>query len=328
MNKTVSIALAAYNGPEYIASQLQSLLDQSRLPDEIIICDDSADAKTFEALQPFLSLPQIKYQQNSPALGIAKNFEKAISLCCGDYIFLCDQDDVWLPEKVELMAKMLDADPELDGVFCNSDLVDSQLNALNKNLWQLRRFTPAMQKTLARGDALKVFLQRITLSGHNIAFKRRALEYILPFPELKPFYPDSWIALAIAANGKWQALNRSLTFYRVHDCNRSNPSGNALQAAGKARKSAAAKRNYLLAQELLQRSGAIDTDKLKLIQTFSWHHFKRSQYSSKFLLRIVQTLCEACTLRYSKYSNGLRTIIADILFAPAPETKGSVPDKG
>jgi len=315
--KNISIALAAYNGSNYIAEQLQSLLAQELLPSEIVITDDSANDLTYEAVKPFLSSNIVRYIKNPYPLGVVKNFEKAISLCTGEYIFLCDQDDVWLPEKTALLSNMLADDPRLDAVFCNSDQVDHDLHKLDKTLWKMRKFSPAMQKSLAAGEALKVYCKRIPLSSHNIAFKRRALEYLLPFPELEPFYPDTWIALAIALNGKWQALDRSLTLYRVHQSNCSAPAGNALQAARHARRSSAALRNNLLAQELLKRAIGSDPAKEKILKNFALHHRKRSLYSKHLPIRLLQTAAELCSLRYFKYSNGLKTAAADLLIPPA-----------
>jgi hypothetical protein len=142
------------------------------------------------------------------------------------------------------------------------------------------------------------------------------LEYILPLPQLAPFYPDTWIALAIALNGRWQALDQTLTLYRIHDANRSDPAGKAWQAARKARSGSAALRNSLLAEELLQRSIAADPAKRKMVEEFASHHRQRSLYSKNIFIRLVQAVKELLKLHYRKYSNNWRTFIADILFKP------------
>ena len=313
-DKIISIAIAAYNGEKYIAQQIESLLNQTLLPDEIIICDDSDNDLTFNAVQKFSSDSRIKYFKNPSSLGIVENFEKAVKLCRGDYIFLCDQDDVWLPEKVEVMCNMLEADEKLDLVFCNSILTDGNLEKLNKTLWDLRKFTPAMQKKLAAGGALEVFCRRVVCSGHNIAFKRRMLEYVLPFPDLAPFYPDTWLAFSAAFNGKVQALDRILTLYRVHNANNSTPAGAAWQGAAKARRTSAAKRNQLLAEEILKRSKINELSKRKMMEKFADHHQKRSLYSSNIFIRAVQALGQLFALKYTRYSNGFRTFAADVIF--------------
>ncbi|MBO5923351.1 MAG: glycosyltransferase [Lentisphaeria bacterium] len=313
-NAKISIAIAAYNGGKYIAEQLASLLAQTRLPDEIIICDDSADELTFQAVQEFLPCNIIRYTKNLEPLGVARNFEKALSLTSGEYIFLCDQDDVWLPGKVESLAAVLDKNKDIDGVFCNSILVAEKLEPLDKTLWELRNFTPAMQKMLAGGNALEVFCRRVVCSGHNIAVRRRALEYIMPFPELAPFYPDTWIALAVALNSNMQMCNELLTLYRIHNANRSNPAGSLWQSARRSRNNSAAARNSMLAEELLQRSIAADPARRKMVENFALHHRNRSLYSKNIFVRTGQMFIELYTFRYSKYSNGWRTFAADMIF--------------
>lgn len=310
----ISIALATYHGSRYIAEQLQSLLQQTRVPDEIIICDDSSDDSTYEAVKPFLSDQRIGYHKNTSPLGVAGNFEKALSLTHGEIIFLCDQDDVWLPEKVDTLYQTLQNDPEADAVFCNSTLVNETLQPLGKTLWDLRNFTGNMQKQLNSGHALEVFLKRVTCSSHNIAFKRRCLEYILPFPELKPFFPDTFIALSIAANGKWHAVDQALTLYRIHSSNESSPSGSGLSAARRSRADRAALRSALIAGEIIRRRG----DKLPCnivcqLKKYAIFQKQRDSYSCNLLLRTLQVLREACKLNYCRYSSNFRTFFADIL---------------
>lgn len=309
----ISVALAAYNGAEYIAEQIKSLLGQTLPPDEIVVSDDSNDENTFNALPQD---PRIHYLKNSRRSGVTGNFENAISHCRGEYIFLCDQDDVWQADKIEKMAAALQSDPALDGVFCNSALVNEKLEPLNRTLWDLRRFTPNMQKDFSDGNALKVFLKRVTLSSHNIAFRRRMLEKLLPFPELSPFYPDTFIALLIAAAGKWQAMPETLTLYRIHSSNESAPVQGALSSARKARKLRAAYRNAELANIIISRCKDIPPDKLSGLKNFARHHSRRDNYSVNIFLRTLQVLEELLLLRYKRYSDSLRTAIADVLIKP------------
>ena len=313
-NIKISIALAAYNGSRYIAGQLQSLLDQTRIPDEIIICDDSADDLTYEAVKPFLGDQRVKYHKNASPLGVAGNFEKALSLTSGEIIFLCDQDDVWLPEKVDTLACALLNDPAVDGVFCDSSIVDENLLPQNRTLWQLRKFSDPMQKKVNRNRSLSVFLQRVTCSSHNIAFKRRALEYLLPFPELHPFYPDTFIALSIAAHSQWRAVPQQLTLYRLHNSNESVPQSSAFASGVRARSNRAALRNALLAETIIERAQAkLPPEVCCQLQKFALFHQKRDRYSKNFLLRTLQVLIQAIKLNYWRFANNLRTIAADVI---------------
>ena len=103
----VSIAMAAYNGADYLSEQLSSFLLQTRLPDELVVCDDASSDSTVSIIEEFaLRAPfEVRLIKNKQNLGYIRNFEKALSLCQGDLIFLSDQDDVWFPEKVCYIEK-------------------------------------------------------------------------------------------------------------------------------------------------------------------------------------------------------------------------------
>ena len=99
----ISVAMTTYNGEKYICEQIESILNQSMKVDEIIVCDDGSSDSTIELLKKY----PVKVVQNDVNLGYRLNFKKAMELCSGDYIFLCDQDDIWLPNKVEEMMRMM-----------------------------------------------------------------------------------------------------------------------------------------------------------------------------------------------------------------------------
>lgn len=99
----ISVAMTTYNGEKYICEQIESILNQSLKVDEIIVCDDGSSDSTIELLKRY----PVKVIQNDVNLGYRLNFRKAMELCSGDYIFLCDQDDIWLPNKVEEMMHIM-----------------------------------------------------------------------------------------------------------------------------------------------------------------------------------------------------------------------------
>jgi glycosyltransferase involved in cell wall biosynthesis len=109
----ISIAMATYNGERYLEEQLRSLTEQLRLPDEVVICDDGSTDRTQELLAQFAkSAPfPMSLVINDHRLGWRENFLKAASICTSDYIAFCDQDDIWLPEKLLVIARFLEGDP-------------------------------------------------------------------------------------------------------------------------------------------------------------------------------------------------------------------------
>ena len=118
--------MCTYNGAGFLQQQLDSLVNQTRKPDEIIICDDCSKDQSVAIAQYFAKQHPditIRVVQNPQNLGYVKNFEKAISLCTQDIIFLCDQDDLWQPEKIENMVAVFDAEPAVGLVlhdFCSA----------------------------------------------------------------------------------------------------------------------------------------------------------------------------------------------------------------
>src|SRR5687767_8613501 len=103
---SVSVALCSYNGAAYIAEQLRSIAEQTLLPEELVICDDGSSDSTVAIIRAFASEAPFKVLlfQNEQKLGVARNFQKALSLCTGDIIAMSDQDDVWMPIKLEKLC--------------------------------------------------------------------------------------------------------------------------------------------------------------------------------------------------------------------------------
>jgi glycosyltransferase involved in cell wall biosynthesis len=98
----ISIAMATYNGEKYLEPQLQSLSKQTRLPAELVVCDDASGDATVDIITRFSKTAPfpVKLVVNDERLGWRGNFLKATSLCRSEYIAFCDQDDIWLPEKL------------------------------------------------------------------------------------------------------------------------------------------------------------------------------------------------------------------------------------
>lgn len=132
---TCSIAMCTYNGEKYIKEQLESIINQSTQPDEIIICDDGSTDRTIDIVKAVLKSWNGRWRvfENEHNLGYKKNFQKAISLCGSDIIFLSDQDDVWNANKIEIMMKVFQDNPYILLAFHDSEIVDDHLNCIKKS---------------------------------------------------------------------------------------------------------------------------------------------------------------------------------------------------
>lgn len=122
----VSIAMATFNAQPWILEQLRSLAGQRRPPDEIIIVDDCSSDNTISTIKHFASINNItiKLYQNEKNIGHKRNFFKAISLCTGEVIFLCDQDDIWFEQKIEILLKQIDPSSGVHLVLCDAEYTD------------------------------------------------------------------------------------------------------------------------------------------------------------------------------------------------------------
>jgi glycosyltransferase involved in cell wall biosynthesis len=214
---SLSVALASYNGERYIAEQLDSIARQTRLPDELIISDDASTDSTPAIVHEFAQrVPfPVRFLQHE-RLGSTGNFELAIAACQGDIIFLCDQDDVWYPNKIEVIEAVFVNRPEAGAVFTDANVVDEKLRPLGSRLWRFFRFNSGEQAQLAAGDALGVLLRHPVATGATMAFRSSFRDFLLPIP---PTWHDAWIALLIGASSHLVALPTPLIAYRQHGDN-------------------------------------------------------------------------------------------------------------
>lgn len=206
---SISIAMCTYNGERFLREQLESILAQSLVPDEIVICDDGSQDETVKLAKSILANCGIDVQiiRNPKNLGYKKNFEKAIGLCHGDIIFLSDQDDVWNADKIRIMTDTLMKE-NADLVFHDAELVDLQLHHLAPSFWETMRFDP---RPFYHGEYSRLVIHNV-VQGSACAFKKRIFERAYPFPEAAVH--DEWLALTAAMTGKMIPVPKVLMKYR------------------------------------------------------------------------------------------------------------------
>lgn len=218
-NSTISIALCTYNGEAYLKTQLQSIQAQTRLPDELIICDDASTDQTIASLRNFAAQAPFPVHiiQNDIRLGYNKNFEKALNQCRGEFIFICDQDDYWLPDKIELLATYLEEHPDVDIVFSNAVVADEELNDTGHFFWEKVRFSESAQQKWNSGEAIEVLLDGNRMMGCASAMRRRFLDVALPIPAIANYIYDGWLALVAGMKGTIHFYPKPLLIYRTHE---------------------------------------------------------------------------------------------------------------
>jgi glycosyltransferase involved in cell wall biosynthesis len=201
----VSIAVCTYNGEKFLAEQFDSLVNQTYSNLEIIVTDDCSKDQTFALLQDYASRYDfIKIYKNEQNLGYVKNFEKAISLCSGDFIALCDQDDIWNNDKIIRQVEGIGS-----SLLCYHDsaFIDQSGQPLHKNLSDV--------VNMYDGESFEPFLFFNCVSGHASLFKKELVNYALPFP--KNLFHDRWLAYVATNLGSIKYLDLPLVDYRQHE---------------------------------------------------------------------------------------------------------------
>jgi len=212
----ISVAMCTYNGESYIQQQLESFANQSRKPDEIVVCDDaSKDAtvailKKFAETAPFL----VRVLQNKKNLGSTQNFVRAIHLCEGDMIALSDQDDVWRPGKLAALSEVLERDPVIGGVFSDGELIDDRSRRTGHSLWDSIGYTKEMQSQLGRDCPFEVLKKQYFITGATLMFRSEMRKHFTSIPPI--WIHDAFMTWKLAIHSKLVGIPLPLIDYRIH----------------------------------------------------------------------------------------------------------------
>lgn len=213
--------MCTYNGAKHIREQLDSIAGQTMPPDELIVCDDRSTDNTvdivreFAATAPFPVHLHINEENlGSQTKGITRNFEKAIALCTGDLIMPCDQDDKWLPERVERMRNVLDNNLAAGAVFCDAELVTETGEPKGTRLAEANGFSARLQQQLAHGNGLSTALNPTKAYGCTLMFRASLRDKISPVPP--HWWFDAWTTCVAIVYTRLIFLPDVLLHYRIH----------------------------------------------------------------------------------------------------------------
>ena len=204
----ISVAMAIYNGEKYIKEQIDSILSQLEEKDELIISDDGSQDNTIEIIKELSKkYPQIKLI-NGPRKGVKQNFANAITNCNGKYIFLSDQDDLWMENKVNSVLKVFE-EQNCDCITHDCDVINSDnTKVLIDSFFEYRKSKPGVLTNIYKNRYL----------GCCMAFNSDMKKYILPIPNDIEMH-DQWIGIICDKHGKSIFLNKKLFHYRRHEDN-------------------------------------------------------------------------------------------------------------
>ena len=200
----VSIALCTFNGEKYLREQLDSLVYQDYSNLEIVAVDDGSSDETWSILKEYSArFSFIKIFQNEFNVGYIRNFEKAISICSGEYIALADQDDIWELHKIRMLCNSI---KNHILIYHDSNIINEIGEPLNKRMSDIIN--------LYEGSDVRPFLFMNCISGHSMLFKRGLVERFMPFSG--SCFHDWWIAYIAVNSGTIGLIKESLVHYRQH----------------------------------------------------------------------------------------------------------------
>lgn len=318
----LSIVICIYNGAAYLQQQLDSLLAQTCLPDEIVMSDDGSTDASQPIVQAFAERARglgiaVQLWGNPDNLGYVGNFSKALQQATGDVLFLCDQDDIWRPDKMALMAARFEDDPKLLLLHSDGRLVDAEGGSLRCTLFEALQMTLDEKQAIHAGRAFEIVLRRSFVTGATAALRRELVEMALPVA--RDWIHDEWLTAAAAAFGRVDFIDEPLIDYRQHGANQIGMQKRTLMmkwhdlllSRGQMLK-AEAKRWQLLEDFLAQAGGSSD-------RAAQARH-RRTHFEQRVAIgrlpryrRLLPILREARKGCYRRYGTGGRSMLRDLL---------------
>jgi glycosyltransferase involved in cell wall biosynthesis len=241
----ITVLLASYNGEKYIGQQLDSVLAQTVDDLRIVISDDVSSDRTREIIEEY----QIRFpdkvtslEVTEPSGGAAANFFRLLSSVSDDYVMLCDQDDIWLPDKVEKTLERMKAMENRYGkdkpILVHTDLsiTDSEGTILHQSMARY-------QKIASDHNSLNHYLVENNITGNTVMINRAFTGFFTYIPEECSMH-DWWLGLLASSFGEISYVNQPLVLYRQHGNNELGAKSEAEQYAQRLRSDNGVRENY------------------------------------------------------------------------------------
>lgn len=310
----ISVAMCTFNGGRYLEEQLESIASQTRPPCELVVCDDHSTDDTLPILKRFqghASFP-VRIVQNALRIGSTRNFDQAIGMSRGEFIALCDQDDRWLPVKLERLCDSLTANPFLGGVFSDANLIDGDGRPVGGGLFGQHKFKRAKQLDFVSCPTTTL-LKHDVVTGATLMFRASIRRYCSPIPST--WIHDGWLAWMIALHSRLTLIPEPLVEYRIHAGQQLGVGGTQSTAGSRETRRQHYARvsgqfedllNRVLAEGWSEQDGLVE----KIRQKVAFLK-RQSALSTKLGVRTMQML--GLLPKYLHYARGLGSVRTDLL---------------
>lgn len=319
--RSLSVVMATFNGEDFIGQQLESILAQTRLPDEIVISDDGSTDNTLDIVERFetSSPASISWRviKNATPLGPARNFFAAAQAASGDLIALADQDDWWAPGKLQTLEEVLDKHDALL-VHSDAELVDESGHLLGMSVSDSLRMTSSERRGLIAGRALHQLVRRNLVTGHTVLMRRSVVDLAGTIPA--GWLHDEWWAVVAASHGRVVFCPEILGHYRQHEVNQVGATRSGLarlmerfgepQEAFRARHRV---RHEGLSAYLDNTQGSLSAASARVLRGRIDHYAWQATLPPSRLLRLGPIVWRLITGDYQRYRRGFFDAVRDLM---------------
>ena len=212
--KNISVCIAAFNGQNYIAEQLESVLGQSYMPDEVVICDDHSTDETAKVIRAFIQAHNLEERWhlycNEQNKGYPDNFYYAMSLCRGDIVFLADQDDVWVPDKIQTMLRIMEKQDDVLLLSGGWGVIDAAGHMVKKPQYR--------QQKIKKISVPQIFL-KYEWPGMSMCYRRELGQDVIKRTGHSKIPHDMALALSAAEQDSFAVIPQCLQYHRNHEQN-------------------------------------------------------------------------------------------------------------
>lgn len=296
----ISLVMATYNGEQFIEEQLESIRQQTLLPDEVLICDDCSTDHTVDVVKRFIDKYELvnwKIERNTANKGYALNFSDAINAAKGDIIFLADQDDIWLSDKIRAMTDLMKNNPQIEVLASNVKAFYTGADPQKVNFEVFKS-----RDELIHITGYRRWIKPIR-PGCSMCIRKSILEQY--YQVWNMHYPHDCILWGIAVLNETAYLyNRDTLLFRRHDNNASSRSGKSV--------------NYRIKE--LDREIDIISSVISCPNTRNWNNsiFLNKQLTiykkRKLTLEKRNIVSAILMIRYVNYYGRIRYWLTDIYY--------------
>lgn len=325
----LSVIVCLSEAPRHLQAQLESIVAQTRPPDEVLLCG-AGPSETLETARAALANAPFQVRSDSASAGadLRGAVGRAIELCEGDIIVLSERDGAWLPEKLHHIERAFSDSPDAGLVAADAELVDDDSRPIGCSLWESMGFGQGEQKAFREKKRLPALARQDDIASANLAFRSAYKHLILPFPN--DISVTAWIALVVGAVAQISLVGARLSRYRLSEGRQfgegqAAPPDKAKEATA-ATEATARKRDELSEQIFLlglvsERLSAFDDSSRGAGQGSELagrmaHLLARANLPAGRSRRIRYVFKELVTRRYHLYSYGLHSALKDILIVP------------